>query len=459
MYKADTTVAAISTPPGKGGVALIRMSGKDAIEIASRCFVLRSGKPLSELESRHAAYGDVIFEGEPIDDALITLFRAPHSYTGEDTVEIACHGGILLTQTVLASLFAAGATQAEAGEFTRRALLSGRLSLTEAEAIGNLLEAKSHAGLRLSVAAARTRLARELEGLRQSLLDLISSLYAKIDYPEEDLSDMTGEEILSSLSDMIARADTLLSTYRTGRAVAEGIPTVLCGAPNVGKSALYNALCGEDLAIVTEHAGTTRDVLSATVPLGKVMLRLFDTAGLREALDPVERIGVDRSRTKMDEAELLLAVFDSSRPLSDEERELLSYLRESDKCVLILQNKADIGEPRVREEFADFEHVLSISAKTGEGLDALTALVERLFTDERIRLGEDAVIASARQFAALSEARSALVRAQDAFRMGLYADIASSELELALAALAELDGRTVSDEIISEIFRRFCVGK
>ena len=459
MYKTDTTVAAISTPPGKGGVALIRMSGRDAIEIASRCFVLRSKTPLSELKSRHAAYGDVIFEGAPIDDAIITIFRAPHSYTGEDTVEICCHGGILLTETVLSALFAAGAVQAEAGEFTRRAMLCGRLSLTEAEAIGNLLEAKSRASIRLSSAVARTRLTRELDGLRQSLLDLISSLYAKIDYPEEDLSDMTGEQILSSLAEMLVRADALLSTYRTGRAVAEGIPTVLCGAPNVGKSALYNALCGEDLAIVTEHAGTTRDVLSSTVPLGRVMLRLYDTAGLRDALDPVERIGVDRSRTKMEEAELLLAVFDASRPLSDEEKALLAELKQSAGCVVILLNKSDLGSFPVPAEFADFSNILPISAKTGAGLDALTVLIERLFTDESIRLGEDAVIASARQYAALSRAREALSRAQEAFRMGLYADIASSELEVALSAFAELDGRTVSDEIISEIFRRFCVGK
>ena len=459
MYKPDTTVAAISTPPGKGGVALIRMSGSEAIEIAARCFVLRSKKPLSELPSRYTAYGDVIFEGAPIDDAMITIFRAPHSYTGEDTVEICCHGGVLLTETVLSALFAAGALQAEAGEFTRRALLSGRLTLTEAEGIGNLLEAKSHAGIRMSAAAARTRLAREIGGLHDSLLLLISSLYAKIDYPEEDLADLSNEEILSSLSTMIAQAEHLLSTYRTGRAVAEGIPTVLCGAPNVGKSALYNALCGEDLAIVTEHAGTTRDVLAATVPLGNVMLRLFDTAGLRDAIDPVERIGVDRSRSKMEEAELLLAVFDGSRELSDEEREWIIQLKESDKCVVVLLNKADISTPITDRNFADFEHVLSISAKTGEGLGSLSLLVERLFTDDKIRLGEDAVIASARQYAALTRAWEALSRAKEAFSMGLYADIASSELEVALSAFAELDGRTVSDEIIAEIFRRFCVGK
>ena len=459
MYKPSTTVAAISTPPGKGGVALIRMSGPEAITIASRCFVLRSGKPLSSLPARHAAYGDVLLEGEPIDDAIITLFPAPHSYTGEDTVEITCHGGILLTQTVLSALFAAGALQAEAGEFTRRAMLSGRLSLTEAEAIGNLLEAKSHASIRLSAAAARTRLSAEIKELHASLLTLISSLYAKIDYPEEDLSDLSADEILSSLSDMLARADRLLSTYRTGRAVAEGIPAVLCGAPNVGKSALYNALCGEDLAIVTEHAGTTRDVLSSTVPLGKVMLRLFDTAGLRDAADPVERIGVDRSREKIEEAELLFAVFDGTRPLSEEERTWITELKGAGTCTLILLNKADVADISVPKELADFPYVLPISARTGAGLDTLAALVERLFTDEQIRLGEDAVIASARQYAALSRTRESLLRAKDAFVMGLYADIASSELELALSALAELDGRSVSDEIISEIFRRFCVGK
>ena len=216
MYNAETTIAAISTPPGKGGVALIRMSGSEAVTIAGRCFVLRSGKRLADLPARHAAYGDVIFEGAPIDDAVITIFRAPHSYTGEDTVEICCHGGILLTRTVLSALFAAGAQPAEPGEFTRRAVLSGRLSLTEAEAIGCLLEAKSTAQLRLCASRARTRLTEELEGLHHAALTLMSSLYAKIDYPEEDLSDLSNEEILAALHDMRARAEKLLSTYRTG---------------------------------------------------------------------------------------------------------------------------------------------------------------------------------------------------------------------------------------------------
>ncbi len=459
MYNAETTIAAISTPPGKGGVALIRMSGNEAVTIAARCFVLRSGKPLADLPARHAAYGDVIFEGAPIDDAVITVFRAPHSYTGEDTVEICCHGGILLTRTVLSALFAAGAKSAEPGEFTRRAVLSGRLSLTEAEAIGCLLEAKSTAQLRLSASRARTRLAEELNRLHHAALTLMSSMYAKIDYPEEDLSDLSNDEILFALQNMRGQAEKLLATYRTGRAVNEGIPTVLCGAPNVGKSALYNALAGEDLAIVTDYAGTTRDVLSVTVPLGRVILRLSDTAGLRDAGDPVERIGVDRSRARMEESELLLAVFDGSRPLAIDEESLLADLKNSGKCVVVLLNKSDLPQQVDSTAFADFSHVLSISAKTGEGLSALATLVEKLFTDEEIRLGEEAVIASARQYAALKRAHEAILRSYEAFAMGLPADLASSDLEYALAALAELEGRTVNEEIVADIFRRFCVGK
>ncbi|MBQ8351261.1 MAG: tRNA uridine-5-carboxymethylaminomethyl(34) synthesis GTPase MnmE [Clostridia bacterium] len=459
MNQIGTTVAAISTPPGKGGVALIRVSGAEAVNIVSRCVTLRSGKPLSALPARYAAYGDVIFEGAPIDDVLVTVFYAPHSYTGEDTVEICCHGGILLTKTVLSALFAAGAEQAGPGEFTRRALLSGRLSLTEAEAIGCLLEAGSTAQIRLSASAARTQLAKELSALHDGLLSLMSSLYAKIDYPDEDLADLTDEEIITSLLAAESKIQGLQATYRTGRAINEGIPTVLCGSPNVGKSALYNRLAGEDLAIVTDYAGTTRDVLSTSVPLGSVMLRLSDTAGLRETSDPVEQIGVSRSRSRMADGELLLAVFDASRPLSSGDNALLRELAECPQTVVVLLNKADL--PRAIDEaaFAAFAHVIPLSAKTGDGIDKLTALIEKLFTDETLRVGEEAIVSSARQYAALTRAGEHLRISLDAFRGGMPADAAASDLELALGALADLDGRAVNEEIIADIFKRFCVGK
>lgn len=460
MYNHDETIAAISTPPGKGGVALIRVSGKDAVAICGGCVHLRSGGALEELPARRVAYADFLDGEIAIDDVLVTVFRAPHSFTGEDTVEIACHGGILLTQTILSLLFAAGARQAEAGEFTRRALLSGKLSLSEAEGIGCLLEAKSAAQIRLSAAPARTRLSGKLRELREGMLSLLSSLYAKIDYPDEDLADVTDAELQSALTSLLADCERLLATYRTGRAVNEGIPTVLCGAPNVGKSSLYNLLAGEELAIVTEHAGTTRDVLSTTLPLGRVLLRLSDTAGLRDATDPVEEIGVSRSRERMAGAELLLAVFDGTRVLREEDHALISELQKSGKCVIAIINKSDektlIDEGALR---ASLPHVVTMSAKTGAGQDALIALVERLFTDGELVLGEDAVIASARQFGALSRVRDALHAALDATAAGMPADLSSSDLERALAAFSELDGRSVSEEIVSEIFRRFCVGK
>ncbi len=459
MNNFGETIAAISTPPGKGGVALIRLSGPEAVQIAGRCVKLRSGKDIAQLPARYAAYGDVMWEGSPIDDVLLTIFVAPHSYTGEDTVEICCHGGLLLTQTVLTALLTAGARQAEPGEFTRRALLNGRLSLTEAEAISCLLEAGSAAQLRLSGPRARTKLATALLSLHDELLGLLSTLYAKIDYPDEDLADLNEGQIIARLQDAQERMETLAATYRTGRAINEGIPTVLCGAPNVGKSALYNRLAGEELAIVTGHAGTTRDVLSTTLPLGRVMLRLSDTAGLRDAQDPVEQIGVSRSRARMQESELLLAVFDAARMLTDEERRLLDELKASGKTVIILLNKTDLCQDPDKLPFADFAYVCPISAETGEGLTQLTALVEQLFTDEQLHIGEEAILSSARQHASLLRAKQLLASSLAAFEAGMPPDAAASDLELALGEMSDLDGRAVNEEIIGDIFRRFCVGK
>ena len=460
MYNHDDTIAAISTPPGKGGVALIRVSGKDATAICARCLRLRSGRALADLPARHTAYADFLDGKDAIDDVLVTVFRAPHSYTGEDTVEIACHGGILLTGTILSLLFVAGARQAEAGEFTRRALLFGKLTLSEAEGIGCLLEAESRAQIRLSAAPARTRLADKLRGLREGMLSLLSSLYAKIDYPDEDLADVSDTDLERALSSLLSDCRSLLATYRTGHAVNEGIPTVLCGAPNVGKSSLYNLLAGEELAIVTAHAGTTRDVLSTSLSMGRVLLRLSDTAGLRDATDPVEEIGVARSRERMAGAELLLAVFDGTRVLRDEDFALISELQKSDRCVIAIINKSDektvIDEDTLRKSLP---HVLSMSAKTGEGQAALIALIEELFIDGSLSLGEDAVIASARQFGALSRVEASLQAALDATVAGMPADLSSSDLERALSAFSELDGRAVNEEIVDEIFRRFCVGK
>ena len=308
MRNLNTTIVAISTPPGKGGVAVIRLSGEDAFAIADRVFLPRFGTtPFSERRARESVFGDVLYDGEKIDDGLAVRFVAPHSFTGEDTVEISCHGGVLVTRSVLEAFLSAGAVLADRGEFTRRAFINGKITLTDAEAIGDLLEAKSLTAVRLASGTSRDKLTRALDDIRYDLISLMSSIYARIDYPDEDLGEFTDNESLTILEGVRAKVEKLLSTYKTGRAIREGVRTVIVGKPNVGKSSLYNAILGEDYAIVTDIEGTTRDVLEHTAPFGKVTLSLLDTAGLRPTDDPVEKIGVSRSKERMEEAELLLA--------------------------------------------------------------------------------------------------------------------------------------------------------
>ncbi len=455
------TIAAISTPPGKGGVALIRVSGGQAFEIADKCFRTYGEEPFSVRPARTAVRGDILLFGEKIDDGIAFRFPAPHSYTGEDTVEITCHGGALVTRAVLDAVIAAGASPAAAGEFTRRAYMNGNLTLTEAEAIGNLLEASSIGQIKLASRESRTHLSRALAALHDETVLLLSSLFACIDYPEEDLAELSNEELERRLHALLAGMDKLLATYRTGRSVAEGIATVICGRPNVGKSSLYNLLCREDAAIVTDVAGTTRDVLEKNVPLGDLLLRLCDTAGLHETDDPVEKIGVERSRGRINEADLIFAVFDGSAPLETEDEELIESLRHTTATVIACLNKSDKGEADMTAVRTAFPHVISISAKNDDvaAADAISTLVTRLFTDGNLRIGEDAVLTGARQFSALTNARNFTASCLDALVMGVPADIACSELERALGALAELDGRTVSEEVVAGIFSHFCVGK
>ena len=458
------TIAAISTPSGKGGVAIIRVSGDEAIAIAERVFFPKNKKPVSELTSRMQTWGDVVYDGEYIDDGMLTVFRAPASYTGEDVVEISCHGGILVTRTVLEALFSAGAMPAEAGEFTRRAFINGKLSLTEAEAVGDLLEAKSREQIRLSSAASRGRLAGAIAEIRGALTELLSSTFARIDYPDEDLGDFTDEESLDRLYSIKRSLQRLISTYPTGKAISEGVNTVLCGKTNVGKSTLYNAILGEDAAIVTDIEGTTRDILCRSVPLGRVMLNLSDTAGMRdtERADAVEKIGIDRTRVAISNAELVISVFDGSRNADAEDEALLTLLSTVECPKIALINKCEL-ERRFDRSLTDegFDYVIEASAKGDEGdlLQKLSAAVSALFTDERISVGNEAVVSSARHNASLTRALTFVDAAIAAYASGVYADAAASEVERALGAIAEIDGRAVSEEVVSDIFSKFCVGK
>ncbi len=459
-----SVIAAISTPPGKGGVALIRVSGEGAIELCAKVFFPRSGKPLTQIPSRMQIYGDIKHTGEIIDDGMATVFRAPASYTGEDTVEITCHGGMLISAKALEAVLLVGAVPAGRGEFTERAFINGKLTLSDAEAIGNLLEARSYEQIRLASHASRNKLSEATEDIGKSLTELLASVFARIDYPDEDLGDFTTEQTLAYLKDIKQKISSLEKTYKTARAINEGISTVIAGKPNVGKSSLYNAILGEEAAIVTDIEGTTRDVLSTTVPLGRVMLRLSDTAGLRskEKADAIEKIGIERTARALDTAELIIAVFDGSRELDGEDGALLSLLsdyRDIPKIAVI--NKNDLPARLDESALSEFDAKIHVAAKDEQekAKEEVAKIINGLFTDERLRTGEDAIVLSARQNAALIRALEYVNAAIDALERGVLTDAAASEIELALGSIAELDGRAVAEEVIGEIFSKFCVGK
>ncbi len=464
MNNITDVIAAISTPPGKGGVAVIRISGVGALDIGEKIFCAASKRPFSSIPARVQTYGYIEDCGERIDDVLLTKFISPSSYTGEDTVEICCHGGVLITRTVLESVLRAGARIAEAGEFTRRAYINGRLSLTEAEAIGTLLDSSTREELRLFSETSRTNLSRKIASLRQKLTTLMSSIYARIDYPDEDLGELSSEELLSSLYNIKEETESLLATYKTGRAIAEGIATAIVGKPNVGKSSIYNLILGEDAAIVTDIPGTTRDLLERTVSLGGVTLRLFDTAGIREAqkADAVEKIGIEKSRKAMDECELLFAIFDLSRPFDKEDEELIAEIKEKKCTKIAIFNKTDKPPLFDRSRLEGlFDAALEISAKesANDARASLSKLTGTLYLDENIKLGETAIIASARQNAALERTRDFICYAIASLEEGFEQDAASSDIERALSSIGELDGRTCAEAVVADIFSRFCVGK
>ena len=459
------TIAAVSTPRGRGGVAMIRISGGDAIAVCEAVFTPHNGKKLSEISPRMAVYGH-LFTAEAdgsrieIDDGVATVFRAPSSFTGEDTVEICCHGGILLTETVLTAVLAAGARPAMAGEFTKRAFLNGKIGLSSAEALGDLLEAESREQLLLAHGGMSGVTERRCDEIYRRLRHILASVYVCIDYPDEDLAELSREEILEGLSDCAEEVRRLADTYRTGHAVAEGIRTVICGRPNVGKSSLYNRIVGREAAIVTDVEGTTRDVLTETAHLGRVTLRLCDTAGLHETSDRVEQIGIERARAELEQAELVLAVFDSTQAPNCEDVALCEALQELNATTVAVLNKADLGNSENAAQYEKyFKHSVRISARDGAGMDRLTAAVEALFIDGALDFRSDAVLSNARQHAAALRSLRLLESAVEALQAGYPVDVCCSDAEAAMEALAELDGRAVSEDLVSEIFSHFCVGK
>ena len=453
----NKTVAAISTARGKGGVAIIRISGEGALEIGLKVFRTKS----KDIEARKCYYGEILRDGDIIDDGILTYYKSPFSFTGEDVCEICCHGGIYVTQAVLESVLSAGAVLAEAGEFTKRAYINGKLTLSRAEAIGNVIDARTDSQLRLSSSQARGILSKKIDNIREKMLSLISRAYATVDYPDEDIEENTREEMACALDFIIEQLENLKRSYRTGKAVSEGIKTTIIGKPNAGKSSLYNMLLQENLAIVTDVAGTTRDVIEHTASLGGVTLNLADTAGIRESDDLVEKIGIDKAKEKIEFSELLLCVFDQSAKESDEDRFILECAR--DKSAIAIINKIDTSPTISKEFLEEIEKVclktVYISAKNLQGYEELASTVSSLYNLGEFDLSNDGIISNARQFSSVNLALEEAKSAKEALDFGQTPDIVLFALEKALADLDMIDAKGAGEEIVNAIFSKFCVGK
>ncbi len=452
------TIAAIATPMAPSAIGILRLSGPEAVSAASAVFRPRRGKPLEDCPSHTLIHGALLDrEGRVIDDALATYSPAPHSYTGEDTAELHCHGAPAVLALALEALFAHGARQALAGEFTRRAFLNGKLDLMQAEGVADLLSASSPAGVRLAAEQLSGGLSRRVEGIYQGLTDLLAHFCAVLDYPDEDLDPFRAETIQRALEEAKGGLKSLLSTYRRGRSLVGGVPCAIVGRPNVGKSSLLNALLGWERAIVTSVPGTTRDTVEGLCQLGGVPFRLMDTAGLREGADEAERLGVERSRTALEGAELVLLVLSGAEPLEAEDEAVLRLAEGREKVVCVV-NKADLPCRLDLEGLRRrFPHLCQVSARQGTGLEELEALAASLFP-----LGggnEEALLTNARQAEAAGRALERVEAAAEAFNGGVTPDAVLSEVEGALEALASLTGRRVQEDVTERVFARFCVGK
>ena len=452
----ERTIAAIATPLGEGGISVIRISGEDAISVADRCFAAFSGEKLSELLGYQASYGKVFdSEGNTLDDAVALVFRAPRSYTGEDVVEISVHGGSVITKQVLRRVLECGAAMATGGEFTKRAFLNGKLDLTKAESVMGLISARNDAAAKISRGAREGRISRDTQDILNKLLETAASLAAFADYPDEDIPNLNEENFSRLLDECYEKCQKLISTYDMGRIIREGINCAIVGKPNVGKSTLMNMMCGSDRSIVTDIAGTTRDIVENVVTIGDITLNLADTAGIHTTDDTVEKFGVDRALQRIENAELLLAVFDSSLPFDDDDRQLLDSIKNK-KCIIAL-NKTDLSPMLEKTELGDFE-IIEISAKTGNGYDLLCAAINRICKIEMLS-PDDTVLINERQRDCVNRALNAVCAARDALLGGMTLDAVGVCVDDAIAALLELTGERVTNEVCDEIFKRFCVGK
>jgi tRNA modification GTPase len=451
QYQRDSTIAAVASPPGNGAIAVIRISGPDAITIAEKIF---SG-PAASYPSHTAHTGNIVAkDGAAIDQVLLIVFRAPRSYTGEESVEIHCHGGALVTQRVLQRVLEAGAQMALPGEFSFRAFMNGKLDLAQAEAVQMLIASKNELAQRSAKEQLEGALSQRINHFRQELTRIAAILEAWIDFPEEGLEFAPMEKIIRDLEGIRSQMSCLVETFHEGKTIHEGISLCLLGSPNVGKSSLMNVLLGKNRSIVTDIAGTTRDLIEEDLRLGSMHFRLIDTAGISSTLDPIEQEGVARSRRAMEESDLILLVLDASRPLSLNDRELIGSV--SQKRAIVVWNKIDLSMP---QETISYEPAVFLSAKSGQGMDALKQAIEQSIWKEGPPSKEEIILSSHRHHQALQEALRACETVIEGLQKKLSPEFVSFDMQSCLHHLGAITGANVTEEILSSIFSQFCVGK
>ncbi|MDO4792579.1 MAG: tRNA uridine-5-carboxymethylaminomethyl(34) synthesis GTPase MnmE [Filifactor alocis] len=456
MYYIDDTIAAIATAPGEGGIGIIRISGKLALEVGEGVFSSFRGKKLGDHPGR-LLYGHIVKQEEKLDEVLAVYLKAPHTYTTEDVVELHCHGGMIATRLVLEWVLHNGARMAEPGEFTKRAFLNGRIDLSQAEAIQDIVSAKTSRSYTVAQSQLKGSLSTKIKKIRDKVTEDVAKITVAIDFPEEDTPEVTYEELYESMKDIREQMKELLSTFETGRMLKEGLKTAIVGKPNVGKSSLLNEMLEEQRAIVTDIEGTTRDVIEEMITIEGIPLRIIDTAGIRVTEDIVEQIGVERSKQMMEEADLVLLILDTSRELTQEDRDILT-MSEGKKRILLL-NKTDLPSLWTRRELGTQERLLETSILKKEGIDALKRMIKDLVFKGEVVIDREGMLTNVRHKDALTKAIESSEDALRSIREELPLDILETDFKNCWDFLGEITGESVSEDLLDTIFKNFCIGK
>lgn len=453
------TIAAISTAIAPSGIGIIRISGEDAFQIASKIFVPKNKKNIEEVKSHTIHYGHIVDENKVIDEVLLTIMKGPRTYTGEDTAEINCHGGVLSMTKILETVIKYGARVAEPGEFTKRAFLNGRIDLSQAEAVMDIINAKSNYALKSSLSQLKGSVLEKIKEIRQKIIYHIAYIESALDDPEHISIDGYGEELLKDIISVENKIDKLIRSTEEGKIISEGIKTVIVGKPNAGKSSLLNFLIGEERAIVTEIEGTTRDSLEETIVLEGISLRIIDTAGIRKTEDIVEQIGVNRAREFIKDADLVLYVVDGSKVLDNNDKEIIELIKE--KKVITILNKNDLDMVINKEEILKNvdKPIVSISAKEKEGLELLEKEIKRMFFHGELDFNDEVIITNMRHKTELLEAKKSLDMVKESISMDMPEDFYSIDLMNAYECLGKIIGESLGEDLVNEIFSKFCTGK